>query len=316
MDTQHVYTCAGPADQSEPWQEEQTVLAAIYDDALACLSPSCCTITLQPDTAEDVSPSRRFVAAAPVVSLSCTQGYPSQPLLVAVAWQGAPAGLLRALTARAAAVAASMAGEVQGYAVVEAVAEHVSQIRMAAASSGQLPELVLEDPYASTHVPVEAVVEPSSPQVAQPRPRTGPRPPSVVAEDSQRLAADAQRFASSAEGQRWARARLALPAGRMRKDVLAMVQSRRVTVVCGATGCGKSTQVPQFLLEQAVENGQGGACNIIVTQPRRISATGLASRVAAERGERVGGVVGYSVRLESKASAQTRLLYCTTGMHT
>lgn len=43
---------------------------------------------------------------------------------------------------------------------------------------------------------------------------------------------------------------------------------------CGA-GCGKSTQVPQFVLEDAVAAGRGGACNIVVTQPRRISATGL-----------------------------------------
>ena len=43
----------------------------------------------------------------------------------------------------------------------------------------------------------------------------------------------------------------------------------------GGAGCGKSTQVPQFVLEDAIAAGTGGACNIIVTQPRRISATGL-----------------------------------------
>ena len=47
-----------------------------------------------------------------------------------------------------------------------------------------------------------------------------------------------------------------------------------------AAGCGKSTQVPQFILEDAVAQGRGGACNIICTQPRRISAVGLAYRVA------------------------------------
>ena len=53
--------------------------------------------------------------------------------------------------------------------------------------------------------------------------------------------------------------------------------------------------------------------NIICTQPRRISAIGLAERVANERDEKVGGVVGYS-RLESKTSKETRLLFCTTGI--
>lgn len=50
----------------------------------------------------------------------------------------------------------------------------------------------------------------------------------------------------------------------------------------------RSLQVPQFLLEQAIASGSGAACNIICTQPRRISAVGLATRVAAERGEQVG----------------------------
>ena len=55
---------------------------------------------------------------------------------------------------------------------------------------------------------------------------------------------------------------------------------------------------------------------MLVTQPRRISAVGVATRVAQERAEQVGGVVGYSVRLDSRRSARTRLLFCTTGGET
>ena len=73
-------------------------------------------------------------------------------------------------------------------------------------------------------------------------------------------------------------------------------------------------QVPQFLLEHA--SLQGAPCYALCCQPRRISAVGVAERVAAERGERVGGVVGYSVRLDSKASADTCLLFCTYGILT
>lgn len=104
-----------------------------------------------------------------------------------------------------------------------------------------------------------------------------------------------------------------LPAHDKRADILQAVSTNQVLVICGATGCGKSTQVPQYILEQAVAAGQGGSCSIIVTQPRRIAAIGLANRVAEERGEQVGGVVGYSVRLDSKSSPRTRLLFCTTG---
>ena len=74
----------------------------------------------------------------------------------------------------------------------------------------------------------------------------------------------------------------------------------------------KPHQVPQFVLEEAA--ARGAPCSIVCTQPRRISAVGVAERVAAERGEVVGGVVGYAIRLESKSSANTALLFCTSGI--
>ena len=85
-------------------------------------------------------------------------------------------------------------------------------------------------------------------------------------------------------------------------------------IVSGETGCGKTTQLPQFMLEDAVARGAGAATSIICTQPRRISAMSIAQRVAEERGERVGGSVGYKIRLEGKAGRDTRLLFCTSGV--
>lgn len=54
----------------------------------------------------------------------------------------------------------------------------------------------------------------------------------------------------------------------------------RLFSYCLCAGCGKSTQVPQYVLEEAISAGKGGSCNIICTQPRRISAVGLARRVS------------------------------------
>lgn len=88
----------------------------------------------------------------------------------------------------------------------------------------------------------------------------------------------------------------------------------QVVVVSGETGCGKTTQLPQFVLEEEIENCRGSECNIICTQPRRISAMSVAARVAAERGDALGQSVGYQIRLEAKRSAETRLLFCTTGV--
>jgi len=105
-----------------------------------------------------------------------------------------------------------------------------------------------------------------------------------------------------------------LPVSSYAQQIVSVLVKERFCVICGETGCGKSTQIPQFLLEHEIAQGRGGECSIICTQPRRISAIGLAERVASERGERVGDVIGYSVRLDSKTSKRTRVTFCTTGI--
>lgn len=63
--------------------------------------------------------------------------------------------------------------------------------------------------------------------------------------------------------------------------------------------CGKTTQIPQFILDDSLNGPPEKVANIICTQPRRISAISVAERVAKERAERVGLTVGYQIRLES-----------------
>ncbi|PSS15858.1 DExH-box ATP-dependent RNA helicase [Actinidia chinensis var. chinensis] len=105
-----------------------------------------------------------------------------------------------------------------------------------------------------------------------------------------------------------------LPAFKMKSEFLKAVAANQVLVVSGETGCGKTTQLPQFILEEEISSLRGANCNIICTQPRRISAISVAARISSERGESLGESVGYQIRLESKCSAQTRLLFCTTGV--
>lgn len=118
-------------------------------------------------------------------------------------------------------------------------------------------------------------------------------------------------------------ARKTLPAWQMSQKILDAIASSQVVVISGETGCGKSTQTPQFILDDYFaklinspkdKKSTTEAVNIVCTQPRRLSAIGVAERVAAERCEKIGNVVGYSIRLENKISKSTRLTFCTTGI--
>lgn len=90
-----------------------------------------------------------------------------------------------------------------------------------------------------------------------------------------------------------------LPVYQIRGKIVEAVEKNPVVLVKGATGCGKSTQVCQYLLEEYVRSGKGAHFNCFVSQPRRISAITLAERVACERNDRVGNSVGYGVRFDS-----------------
>ncbi|XP_069625162.1 putative ATP-dependent RNA helicase DHX57 [Ranitomeya imitator] len=108
--------------------------------------------------------------------------------------------------------------------------------------------------------------------------------------------------------------RMKLPAWEQQDAILKSLAKHQVLVVCGMTGCGKTTQIPQFILDASLQGSANLVSNIVCTQPRRISAISVAERVAQERAERVGLSVGYQIRLESVKSSATRLLYCTAGV--
>ncbi|KAG1839236.1 P-loop containing nucleoside triphosphate hydrolase protein [Suillus subalutaceus] len=107
-------------------------------------------------------------------------------------------------------------------------------------------------------------------------------------------------------------ARRRLPAFAAKDNFLSLLERNRVVVVVGETGCGKTTQLPQFILDSLILSGHGAEASIIITQPRRISAVSVAARVSAERID--DGSVGYAIRGETKHNQSTKLLFCTTGV--
>ncbi|TLS26582.1 hypothetical protein PpBr36_04155 [Pyricularia pennisetigena] len=98
--------------------------------------------------------------------------------------------------------------------------------------------------------------------------------------------------------------RAELPIHRCRKRLLKLVKGSQFMIVTGAPGSGKTTQVPQILLDDAIERGCGAEVRILCLQPRRIAAVWVAQRVAAERGEPVGNSVGYQVRFDTRRDTQ------------
>ncbi|KAJ1930841.1 ATP-dependent RNA helicase, partial [Linderina macrospora] len=103
-----------------------------------------------------------------------------------------------------------------------------------------------------------------------------------------------------------------LPIFSAREALISEIRRNQTVVIVGETGSGKTTQIPQYLLESGFS--KYGKTMIAVTQPRRVAATSIARRVSEEVGTPLGGRVGYTIRFEDCTSERTQLKYCTDGL--
>jgi len=101
-----------------------------------------------------------------------------------------------------------------------------------------------------------------------------------------------------------------LPIYELESATVATLRAGGRLIVQAPTGSGKSTQIPQMLLRHGFLDGG----EVVVLQPRRLAARLLAKRVAEEVGTRLGDIVGYQIRLESRISAATRIRFVTEGI--
>ena len=106
--------------------------------------------------------------------------------------------------------------------------------------------------------------------------------------------------------------RLSLPISEHREQLLSAIEKFPCLVIVGETGSGKTTQLPQFLVEAGYS--RSGSKKIGCTQPRRVAAMSVASRVAEEMGVKLGQEVGYSIRFEDQTNDNTIVKYMTDGM--
>ncbi|KAF8055672.1 DHX57 [Scenedesmus sp. PABB004] len=328
------------------WCDEVEVLAAIYGDELDASVPG--RLSLSVDGGELAGGGGLQL----LVWCPCGgRAYPDAAPLLALACDQLAGGTLLHLTAGLAREAQGLVGE----AMIHELAVRLAELLEAAGDGSGLPT-ALPPPFdaapggaeggaegdaeggaeggdgysdeAAVHAAAaEALLADagsggagergSSGRARRPRARqhAAALPPEQAAAEARRLREHFERLqvAPGHAGMRAARARL--PAAACRAEVLAAVAAHAVVVISGATGCGKSTQVPQYLLEAGAAGG-GPPPYVIVAQPRRIAAVGLATRVADEVGDAAGpgGLVGYSVRLDTRAGPRTRLLFCTTGV--
>ena len=163
------------------------------------------------------------------------------------------------------------------------------------AAAPQTPAKVEEEEEVGDWTELIGQEEPEPSVLDTSSPETGP----TEVDESLREAFARQQ--SSPSYQKMLTFRRKLPAYDKRTELLEVIGSHQVIVISGETGCGKTTQVPQFILDHMLETGQGSRCKIVCTQPRRISAISIGERVADERGETCGGSqssVGYQIRYQ------------------
>lgn len=104
--------------------------------------------------------------------------------------------------------------------------------------------------------------------------------------------------------------RKSLPVFKCRQRILKELELNDTLLIMGETGSGKTTQIPQFLLQAGyAKNGILG-----ITQPRRVAAITIAKRVAQELSTNIGDIVGYTVRFEDTTSERTQIRYLTDGI--
>ena len=141
-------------------------------------------------------------------------------------------------------------------------------------------------------------------------------PPHLATQRSELLKQRREAYLTDPSTEKMRATRATLPIFTKSREILHHIQQNEVTICMAATGSGKTTQIPQMILDDYIDRGQGARCNIVCTQPRRLAALSVADRVAKERGEVVGnGSIGYSVRFESKLPEEHgSVTFCTIGV--
>ena len=282
----------------EAWREEQETLVAIYGARFHVVSGSVAELQL------DIN----FNAPPITLQIRKSSTYPTCPPVINLVRTTLPAQVKLSMVRQAATFAAeNLLGEPMVFALCDWLEAHSPSIienpgklkLVAAAATGSSPAL-------------DGRSNPGKIKTNRPKPSLISR--TVGIPESMRLLTQWKTSQELPAQQTMLQTRKTLPAWRMQNDIVNAVSLHQVTIIAGETGSGKSTQTVQFLLDDMINRQVGIAANMICTQPRRISALGLADRVSAERCSAVGDEIGYAIRGEAKQSENTKVSFVTTGV--
>jgi len=288
-------TIQGDDFSNSIWNEEQATLEAIYGDRYSQSNGSCCIrLELQTRSNEPI-----FLRARP------SPEYPLSPPAIAV--EVSLPGYIKLSILRQCLLHTkrNFLGEMMLYNILDWLEQEIPNII-------ERPDK-LRDLIGATAAESPALQG----RKLHIRARKHPKPIRWLPDSkiSQRMRVDWESRRGTSEQLKMLSIRHMLPAWQLRDNIVASVMANQVTIISGETGSGKSTQSAQFILDDLIKQGYGEQTNIICTQPRRISALGLADRVADERCGKVGDEVGYAIRGESKQKpGLTKITFVTTGI--
>lgn len=283
--------------QDSIWTEEQETLSSIFGERFKSIERHICQVQLY----------ITGLQAPFTLSIRKSAMYPQQPPIVSIISPGLPAyirlSIIRQLIQHA---AADLSGGPMIFNMVDWLENKIPDI---VNNPGKLRDISAAIPGRSK----EQMLNPGKQSKAR-------KQPTQFHGNARRLQSldifnRWQAKQGTPQQQKMLAARRTLPAWGLQEAIVNAVNGHQVTIISGETGSGKSTQCVQFILDDMIKRHMGAVASLICTQPRRISALGLADRVSDERCSSIGDEVGYAIRGESKQkSGTTKITFVTTGV--
>ena len=279
------------------WLEEQETLGAIYGDRFRYVAKSVYEVQLQlePDHSPITLQTRK------------SKAYPSQPPIIAIVAPAVPSYIRLSIIRQAVKyIHASVLGEPMIFSLVDWLEMEIPNILE---SPGKLRDV--SGAISGDRVPAKRQTLSRNRVFKTPYPIDW----NINNPKSTQMLNQWKAKQNTLGQQKMLIGRKSLPAWSLQNTIVDVVNSKQVTIISGETGSGKSTQSVQFVLDEMIQQGLGSSANIVCTQPRRISALGLADRVSEERCSKVGHEVGYIIRGESRQTpGATKITFMTTGV--